>query len=111
CCSRPRLSGASVASRERRDDRVRWCPHKIRLDSGLVLSEISVMTEVSDSTISLPPAVQEFVLRWGDLGGQWGVNRSVAQIQALLYLSDRPMTAEEIADSLGLARSNVSNSI
>src|SRR6185369_7044952 len=50
-------------------------------------------------------------LRWGDLGSQWGVNRSVAQIQALLYLSDRPMTAEDIADALGLARSNVSNSI
>ncbi len=51
------------------------------------------------------------MLHWGDLGGQWGVNRSVAQIQALLYLSDRPLTAEDIADALGLARSNVSNSI
>jgi DNA-binding transcriptional regulator GbsR (MarR family) len=69
------------------------------------------MTETSVSTRSLPAAVQEFVLRWGDLGGQWGVNRSVAQIQALLYLSDRPLTAEDIADMLGLARSNVSNSI
>jgi len=59
----------------------------------------------------LPPAVQEFVLRWGDLGGQWGVNRSVAQIQALLYLSDRPLNAEDIADALGMARSNVSNSL
>jgi DNA-binding transcriptional regulator GbsR (MarR family) len=45
------------------------------------------------------------------MGGQWGVNRSVAQIQALLYLSDRPLTAEDIADQLGLARSNVSNSL
>ena len=45
------------------------------------------------------------------MGGQWGVNRSVSQIHALLYLSDRPLTAEEIADALGLARSNVSNSI
>ena len=51
------------------------------------------------------------MLRWGDMGGQWGVNRSVAQIQALLYLSDRPLTAEDIADTLGMARSNVSNSI
>ena len=68
------------------------------------------MTEMT-SNQKLPPAVQEFVLRWGDLGSQWGVNRSVAQIQALLYLSDRPLTAEDIADSLGLARSNVSNSI
>jgi DNA-binding transcriptional regulator GbsR (MarR family) len=55
--------------------------------------------------------VQEFVLHWGDLGSQWGVNRSVAQIQALLYLSDKPLTAEEVAEMLGLARSNVSNSI
>src|ERR1700744_882038 len=69
------------------------------------------MTETTDGPINLPAAVQAFVLRWGDLGGQWGVNRSVAQIQALLYLSDRPMTAEDIADVLGLARSNVSNSI
>ena len=69
------------------------------------------MTEITVTAKRLPAAVQEFVLRWGDLGGQWGVNRSVAQIQALLYLSDRPMTAEDIADVLGLARSNVSNSI
>jgi len=59
----------------------------------------------------MPAAVEQFVLRWGDMGGQWGVNRSVAQIHALLYLSDRPQTAEDIAEALGLARSNVSNSI
>ena len=56
-------------------------------------------------------AVTRFVLHWGDLGNQWGVNRSVAQIHALLYLTERPLTAEDIADQLGLARSNVSNSI
>jgi DNA-binding transcriptional regulator GbsR (MarR family) len=55
--------------------------------------------------------VERFVLHWGDMGGQWGVNRSVAQIHALLYLSERPLTAEEIAETLGMARSNVSNSI
>jgi DNA-binding transcriptional regulator GbsR (MarR family) len=69
------------------------------------------MTETPDNTKRLPVAVEQFVLRWGDMGGQWGVNRSVAQIHALLYLADRPMTAEDIADSLGMARSNVSNSI
>ena len=68
------------------------------------------MTEITVRS-SLPVAVEQFILRWGDMGGQWGVNRSVAQVQALLYLSDRPLTAEEIADSLGMARSNVSNSI
>lgn len=69
------------------------------------------MTEITVRSQKLPPAVEQFVLRWGDMGGQWGVNRSVAQIQALLYLSDRPLTAEDIAESLGMARSNVSNSI
>jgi DNA-binding transcriptional regulator GbsR (MarR family) len=69
------------------------------------------MTETADNAKRLPVAVEQFVLRWGDMGGQWGVNRSVAQIHALLYLADRPMTAEDIADSLGMARSNVSNSI
>ena len=69
------------------------------------------MTEITNDSPKLHPAVQEFVLRWGDLGGQWGVNRSVAQIQALLILSERPLNAEEIAEKLGMARSNVSNSL
>lgn len=69
------------------------------------------MTEMSHESAKLPPAVEQFVLRWGDMGGQWGVNRSVAQIQALLFLSERPLPAEEIAEKLGIARSNVSNSL
>lgn len=69
------------------------------------------MTEIAIDSNKLPAAVETFVLRWGDLGGQWGVNRSVAQIQALLLLSDHPQTAEEIAEKLGMARSNVSNSL
>lgn len=68
------------------------------------------MTEIGEQT-RLPAAVQEFILRWGDMGGQWGVNRSVAQVQALLYLSEKPLTAEDIAEALGMARSNVSTSI
>ena len=68
------------------------------------------MTEITVES-KLPPAVEKFILHWGDMGGQWGVNRSVAQIHALLYLSDRPLTAEEIAETLGIARSNVSNSL
>lgn len=69
------------------------------------------MTEIADNTNLLPPAVQQFVLHWGEMGGQWGVNRSVAQIHALLYLSDRPLNAEEISDTLRIARSNTSNSL
>jgi DNA-binding transcriptional regulator GbsR (MarR family) len=84
---------------------------KSRLDSRREIADISVMTEITSTPDKLPAAVEAFVLHWGDLGGQWGVNRSVAQIQALLILSERPLTAEEIAEKLGMARSNVSNSI
>ena len=69
------------------------------------------MTEITEKTVKLPDAVERFVLHWGDMGGQWGVNRSVSQIHALLYVSERPLMAEEIAATLGLARSNVSTSI
>jgi DNA-binding transcriptional regulator GbsR (MarR family) len=72
------------------------------------------MTEISKSTGETKPpplAVERFILHWGDMGSQWGVNRTVAQIHALLYVSDRPLTAEEIATTLGVARSNVSSSI
>lgn len=57
------------------------------------------------------PEARTFILHWGEMGTQWGVNRSVAQIHALLYLSERPLNAEEICDILGLARSNVSNAV
>lgn len=67
------------------------------------------MTETNER--KLPPAVERFVLHWGDMGSRWGINRSVAQIHALLYLAERPLTAEDIADTLGIARSNVSNSL
>src|SRR5436309_15295875 len=54
---------------------------------------------------------QKFILLWGEIGTRWGVNRTVAQILALLFLSPRPLAAEEIAATLGIARSNVSNSL
>jgi DNA-binding transcriptional regulator GbsR (MarR family) len=68
------------------------------------------MTEITNTT-DLPAALEQFILHWGDMGGVWGVNRSVSQIHALLYVSESPLTAEDIASALGLARSNVSNSI
>lgn len=58
--------------------------------------------------MQLPPMVQTFVLHFGEMGGRWGVNRTVGQIYALLFLSDRPLNAEEIVDALGVSRSNVS---
>jgi DNA-binding transcriptional regulator GbsR (MarR family) len=81
------------------------------LDFLSIVSDISVMTEITENSARLPDATERFVLHWGDMGGQWGVNRSISQIHALLYLSERPRTAEEIAAVLGLARSNVSTSI
>ncbi|HEV7259441.1 MAG TPA: MarR family transcriptional regulator [Bosea sp. (in: a-proteobacteria)] len=69
------------------------------------------MTEITDTKDRLPAPLETFVLQWGDLGGQWGVNRSISQIHAFLYLAERPMIAEEIAESLDMARSNVSNSL
>lgn len=61
--------------------------------------------------MKLTPTTEKFVVHWGEMGSQWGVNRSVAQIQALLYLSEHPLHAEQISDILGIARSNVSTSI
>lgn len=61
--------------------------------------------------MELKPIAERFILHWGEMGSRWGVNRSVAQIHALLYLAGRPMDAEEIATTLGVARSNVSNSL
>ena len=54
---------------------------------------------------------QNFILHWGEMGTRWGINRTVAQIHALLYISPRPLPAEDIAETLGVARSNVSTSL
>ena len=59
----------------------------------------------------MSPAVEKYVLHWGEMGTRWGTNRTVAQIQALLYLSPEPLSADEIVDLLSVARSNVSTSI
>ncbi|MGZ8143940.1 MAG: GbsR/MarR family transcriptional regulator, partial [Methylosarcina sp.] len=61
--------------------------------------------------MKLTPSMERFILHWGEMGTRWGVNRSVAQVHALLYLSPKPLNAEEIADTLSLARSNVSTSL
>ena len=61
--------------------------------------------------MDLSPTLSRFVLHRGEMGARWGVNRTVSQIHALLYITGRPMHAEEIADTLDVARSNVSNSI
>lgn len=61
--------------------------------------------------MEMTPAVEKYVLHWGEMGTRWGTNRTVAQIQALLYLSPEPLRADEIVEMLSVARSNVSTSI
>ena len=56
----------------------------------------------------LPPLNREFVTHFGEMGSRWGINRTVGQIYALLYLSPRPLCADEIAETLAFSRSNVS---
>jgi DNA-binding transcriptional regulator GbsR (MarR family) len=56
----------------------------------------------------LTPTVQKFIIHWGEMGERWGINRTVAQIQALLYISPEPLNAEEISQTLSVARSTVS---
>jgi len=61
--------------------------------------------------ITLGDSARQFILHWGEMGTRWGVNRTVAQVHALLYLSPEALTAEDIADALSVARSNVSTSL
>jgi DNA-binding transcriptional regulator GbsR (MarR family) len=61
--------------------------------------------------MELTPISERFILHWGEMGARWGVNRTVAQIHALLFLADQPLAADEIAQTLSVARSNVSNSL
>jgi DNA-binding transcriptional regulator GbsR (MarR family) len=58
--------------------------------------------------MNLPPLIQSFVLHFGEMGSKWGINRTVGQIYALLFVSDKPLNADEIAEALAFSRSNVS---
>jgi len=60
---------------------------------------------------ALTPVAQKFILHWGEMGTRWGINRTVAQVHALLFLSPRPVPADEISATLAVARSNVSTSL
>lgn len=61
--------------------------------------------------MQLTPVMEKYILHWGEMGTRWGVNRSISQIHALLYLSPNPLTADEICETLSLARSNASTSL
>ena len=67
---------------------------------------------MTDTTkTALTPVAQKFILHWGEMGTKWGINRTVAQIHALLFLSPKPVPADEISATLSVARSNVSTSL
>src|SRR5436853_2998388 len=70
---------------------------------------MSVHTRTSPN--SLTPVAQKFILHWGEMGTRWGINRTVAQVHALLFLSPQQLPADEIAETLAVARSNVSTSL
>jgi DNA-binding transcriptional regulator GbsR (MarR family) len=59
----------------------------------------------------LTPVQQKFILHWGEMGTRWGINRTVAQVHALLFISPQPLNAEDIVETLSVARSNVSTSL
>lgn len=61
--------------------------------------------------MQLSPVQRKFIAHWGEMGSRWGLNRSMAQIHALLYISPQALDAESIANALGIARSNVSMSL
>lgn len=69
------------------------------------------MTEISEITGRLPAPLERFVVAWGEMGETWGVNRSVAQVHALLFVSERALSADDISERLKMARSNVSTSL
>ena len=58
--------------------------------------------------MNLSPLVESFVLHFGEMGSRWGINRTVGQIYALLYVSPEPLNADAIVEALGVSRSNVS---
>lgn len=66
---------------------------------------------MTESTIKISEAVRKFILHWGEMGTKWGINRTVSQIHALLYISEEPLNAEQISQALMISRSNVSMSL
>jgi len=74
-------------------------------------SELIFLSLQKPIMAKLTPAAQKFVLHWGEMGTRWGINRTVAQIHALLFITPKPLNAEDLVEALGVARSNVSTSL
>ena len=67
--------------------------------------------QIRTAPAPLTPVAQKFILHWGEMGTKWGINRTVAQVHALLFLSPKPLPADDISHTLAVARSNVSTSL
>lgn len=76
-----------------------------------VISVVTEIMETAETTSQLSAVQQKFILHWGEMGTRWGINRTVAQVHALLFISPKPLNAEQIQDTLDIARSNVSTSL
>lgn len=83
--------------------------HEVAAATQTPLLSVSKSTYVSGTVLT--PMAEKFILHWGEMGSKWGVNRTVAQIHALLFYVGMPMAADDISMTLGVARSNVSNSL
>src|SRR6266478_6338207 len=81
------------------------------VDTFLYLRYFLFVQKLQIYPMPLTPVEQRFVLHWGEMGTRWGINRTVAQVHALLFVSPNPLHAEEIANTLSVARSNVSTSL
>ncbi len=67
--------------------------------------------QVRNAPEPLTPVAQKFILHWGEMGTKWGINRTVAQVHALLFIAQKPLPADDIAHTLAVARSNISTSL
>ena len=109
CVNRATRNGAAVTAEPRRDPGAR--SFVVRLDRRRPASDILLQQKQLNPMKSLPAVQRKFILHWGEMGTRWGVNRTVTQLHALLYLSPRPLNADDIVDALDIARSNVSTSL
>src|SRR5262249_22749211 len=85
--------------------------HKTKSPDLAISRRDCVSGEAKTAGGGLTPVARKFILHWGEMGTRWGINRTVAQVHALLFLSPRPLPAGEIAATLAVARSNVSTSL
>lgn len=87
------------------------CQLKFIKDLQMTTENIDDVSAKEGERIHLSAHGNQFILHWGEMGTRWGINRTVSQIHALLYYTGKPANAEQIADTLKIARSNVSNSL